>query len=77
MKETRLVNKPLAASMEEEAMRIPENSLDKYCQGVTSVPYTDMTTIHLAQTHDDHAAGLIEVIKSVNDVDVKEDARRS
>ena len=73
MKETGLVNEPLATSMEEEAMRIPENSLDKYRQGATFVSYTDMATIHLAQTHYDYDPGLIEVIKSVNDVDVKED----
>ena len=51
-------------------MRIPNNFFDKYCQGATA-------KIHLTQTHDNHADGLIEVIKNINDVDVKEDARRS
>ena len=62
MKETVLVNERLAASMEEEASKFPENSLDKYCQGATYVLYTDMATIHLTQTNDDHDAGLTKVI---------------
>ena len=69
MKETGLINDQLAASIEEEAMRIAENSLHRYCQGFTYVPYSDMISIHLAQTQDDHDAGLIEVIKCVNDAD--------
>ena len=50
MKETGLINEQLAASIEEEAMRITENSLDRYCQGSTYVTYLDMIAIHLDQT---------------------------
>lgn len=77
MKETGLINERLAASIEEEAMRITENSLDRYCQGSTYVTYLDMIGIHLDQTQDDHDAGLIEVIKCVNNADKQEEARRS
>ena len=42
MKETGLINERLAASIEEEAMRITENSLDRYCQGSTYVAYSDL-----------------------------------
>ena len=41
------------------------------------VAYSDMIAIHLAQTQDDHDAGLIELIKCVNNADKQEEARRS
>ena len=69
MKATGVINERLAAIIEEEAMRIAENSLDRYCQGSTYFAYSDRIAIHLAQTQDAHDAGLIEAIKCVNNAD--------
>ena len=44
----------------------PPGSLDKYRQGATYVPISDIITLHLAQSYDDGNSGLITAIKDNN-----------
>ena len=57
--ETGQVTKELADSMLKSSREIPHGSLDKYRQGATFMPYSDMVDVHLAQTHEDYDRDLI------------------
>ena len=59
--ETGQVTKELADSMLKSLREIPHGSLDKYRQGATFMPYSDMVDVHLAQTHEDYDRDLITI----------------
>ena len=54
--------------METLRQLVPKNSLDKFIQGASYIPFVDVITLHLAQSHDDADDGLITCINKDNEI---------